>query len=96
MKRELKDARELMAKMASSTEKLNHMLSVGKSPYDKRGFGFEGDKRGLGFEDDKEIPTPNKTMFVKSLGNKEASPMQTPRKKINLGQYSHSAQVKVV
>ena len=34
-------------------------------------------------------------MFVKSLGYKEASPVQTPRKKIDLGQCSNSAQVKV-
>ena len=87
LKRELDDARNLMAKMASSTEKLNYMLSIGKSPYDKR---------GLGFDDDKEIPTPNKTMSVKSLGNKETSSMHTPRKMINLGQCSYSAQVKVV
>ena len=72
MKRELRDARELIAKLTSSTEKLNHLLSVGKGPCDKR---------GLGFEDDKEILTPNKTIFVKSLGKKEASPVQTPRKK---------------
>ena len=72
--------------MTSSTEKLNHLLSVGKGPYDKR---------GLGLEDDKEILTPNKTIFVKSLGKKEASSVQTLRKKIDLGQCSHSAQVKV-
>jgi hypothetical protein len=62
------------------------MLSVGKSPCDKR---------GLGFEDGKETSTPNKTVFVKSLSNKEASLLQTPRKKIDLGQCSNSAQVKV-
>ena len=62
------------------------MWRIGKCPYDKR---------GLGFEDDKEIPTPNKIMSVKSLGNKETSSMHTPRKKIDLGQFSHSAQVKV-
>ena len=65
-----------MTRMASSTQKLDHMLSVGKNPCDKRGFGYE---------DGKEISTSNKTVFVKSLGNKEASPMQTPRKKIDLG-----------
>ena len=86
MKRELRDARELITKLASSMEKLYHMLSVGKSPCNKS---------GLGFEDYKETPTPNKTMFVKSLGKKEASLVQTPRKKIDLGQCSHSSQVKV-
>ena len=35
-------------------------------------------------------------MSVKSLGNKETSSMHTPKKKIDLGQYSYSAQVKVV
>ena len=59
---ELRDAKELITKLASSTEKLNHMLSVGRNLYDKR---------GLGFEDDKEIPTPNKTTFVKSLASKK-------------------------
>ncbi|KAK0594613.1 hypothetical protein LWI29_005348 [Acer saccharum] len=62
------------------------IVLVGKSPYEKR---------VLGFEDGKETSTPNKTVFVKSLGNKEASPVQTLRKKIDLGQCSHSAQVKV-
>ena len=75
MELELKDARELMAKMASNTEKLDHLLSVGKSPIDKR---------GLGIENDKEIPTPNKSVFVKNLRNKEASPLSYPRKKIDL------------
>ena len=62
------------------------MLGVGKSPCDKR---------GLGFEDGKEPSTPNKTVFIKNLSYIEASPVQTPRKKIDLGQCSHSAQVKV-
>ena len=86
LKRELRNARDLISKLTSSTEKLNHLLSVGKGP---------SDKRGLGFEEDKENLTPNKTIFVKSLGKKEASPVLTPRKKIDLGQCSHSAQVKV-
>ena len=86
LKMELRDAKELITKLASSMEKLNHMLSVGKSPCDKR---------DLGFEDYKETPTPNKTMFVKSLGIKEASSVHTSRKKIDLGQCSRSAQVKV-
>ena len=32
IERELEDARELKTKMTFSTEKLDHMLSVGKSP----------------------------------------------------------------
>ncbi|KAK1578686.1 hypothetical protein Q3G72_032340 [Acer saccharum] len=86
LKRELEEAKGSMTRMASSTQKLDRMLNVGKNPCDKR---------GLGFEDGKEISTSNKTVFVKSLGNKEASPLQTPSKKIDLGQCSNSAQVKV-
>ncbi|KAK0576480.1 hypothetical protein LWI29_018140 [Acer saccharum] len=87
LKRELEEAKGPRTRIVSSTEKLDHMLGVGKSPCDKR---------GLGFEDGKESSTPNKTVFVKSLSYKEASPVQIPRKKIDLGQCSHSAQVKVV
>ena len=86
MKRELDEAMEALSKMASSTKKLDHMLGVGKSPCDKR---------GLGYEDGKEISTSNKTVFVKSFGKQVASLVQTPRKKIDLGQCSQSAQVKV-
>ncbi|KAK0594697.1 hypothetical protein LWI29_004279 [Acer saccharum] len=86
LKRELEEAKGSRTRIVSSTEKLDHMLSAGKSPCDKR---------GLGFEDGKETSTPSKTVFVKSLSYKEASPVQTPRKKIDLGQCSHSAQVKV-
>ena len=32
LKRELDDARKLMAKMTSSTEKINHILSIEKAP----------------------------------------------------------------
>ena len=86
LKRELEEAKESLTRMASSTKKLDYLLGVGKSPCDKR---------GLGCEDSKETSFPNKTVFVKSLSYKEASPVQTPRKKIDLGQYSNSAQVKV-
>ena len=85
LKRELEEAKGSLTRMASSTNKLDHMLTVGKIPCDKR---------GLGFEDGKETSTPNKTVFVKNLSYKEASPVQTPRKKIDLGQCSNSAQVK--
>ena len=64
--------------MAFSTNNLDHILGVGKSPCDKRGFRFE---------DGKKTSTSNKTVFVKSLGNKEASLVQIPRKKIDLGQW---------
>ena len=71
LKRELEEAKESLTRMASSTKKLDHMLGVGKSPCDKR---------GLEFEDYKENSTSKKTIFVKSLGNKETSSVQTPRR----------------
>ena len=77
LKKELEEAKWSLTRMASITKKLDYMLGVGKSPCDKR---------GLGFEDGKETFTPNKTVFVKSLSNKEALPVQTPRKKIDLRQ----------
>ena len=76
LKRELVEVKGSLAKMDSSTKKLDHLLGVGKSL---------SDKRGLGFEEDKETVTSKKTIFVKSLGKKEASLVQTPRKKIDLG-----------
>ena len=85
LKRELEEVKGSMTRMTSSTEKLDLMLSVGKSPCDKR---------GLGFEDGKESTTSHKIVFVKSLYKKETSLVQTPRKKVDLGQCSHSAQVK--
>jgi hypothetical protein len=87
LKRELDEAKKSLTRMDSSTKKLDHMLGVGKSPCDKR---------GLGFEDSQETSSSKKTVFVKGLGNIEASPVHTPRKKIDLGQCSKSAQVKVV
>ena len=74
-----------MTRMDSSTKKLDHMLGIGKSPYDKR---------GLGYEDGKKISTSNKTVFVKSLRNEEPSYVQIPRKKLEIGQ-SSNAQVKM-
>ena len=71
-----------MTRMTSSIETFDHMLSVRKSSCDKI---------GLGFEDSKETSTSNKTVFVKSLSNKKASSVQTPSKKIDLGQCSNSA-----
>ena len=87
LKRELVEVKGSLARIDSSTKKLDHLLGVGKSP---------SDKRGLGFEDDMESSTSKKTIFLKSLGKKEASLVQGPRKKLELGQSSSSAQVKVV
>ena len=84
--RELEEIKESMTRMASSTQNLDHILSVGKNPHDKR---------GLGFEEGKKSSTLKKTIFVKSSGNKETSLVQIPRKKLELGQCSN-AQVKVV
>ncbi|KAK0593706.1 hypothetical protein LWI29_028860 [Acer saccharum] len=85
LKRELVEVKWSLARIDSSTKKLDHLLGVGKSP---------SDKRGLGFEDDMETSTSKKTIFVKSLGSKEASLVQAPRKKLEVGQCSN-AQVKM-
>ena len=44
LKRELVEVKGSLARMDSSTKKLDHLLGVGKSPSDKRGRGFEEDK----------------------------------------------------
>ncbi|KAK0584122.1 hypothetical protein LWI29_007953 [Acer saccharum] len=85
LKRELVEAKESLARIDSSTKKLDHLLGVGKSP---------SDKRGLGYEDGKKISTSNKTVFVKSLKNEEISFVQPPKKKLEIGQGSN-AQVKM-
>ncbi|KAK0573180.1 hypothetical protein LWI29_004054 [Acer saccharum] len=84
LKRELVEAKGSLARIDSSTKKLDHLLGVGKSP---------SDKRGLGYEDGKKISTSNKTIFVKSLKNEETSFVQPPKKKLEIGQ-SSNAQVK--
>ncbi|KAK0594029.1 hypothetical protein LWI29_020061 [Acer saccharum] len=71
LKRELVEAKGSLARIDSSTKKLDHLLGVGKSP---------SDKRGLGYEDGKKISTSNKTIFVKSLKNEETSFVQPPKK----------------
>lgn len=86
LKRELEEAKKSIARMTSSTEKLDLILGVGKN---------SSDKRGLGFKESKETSTSKKTVFVKSLGCIEASPMHTSRRKLELGQSSKSAQVNV-
>ncbi|KAK0582032.1 hypothetical protein LWI29_020660 [Acer saccharum] len=85
LKRELVEVKGSLARIDSSTKKLDHLLGVGKSP---------SDKRGLGYEDGKKISTSNKTVFVKSLKNEETSFVQPPRKKLEVGQCSN-AQVKM-
>ncbi|KAK1558510.1 hypothetical protein Q3G72_003173 [Acer saccharum] len=85
LKRELVEVKGSLARIDSSTKKLDHLLGVGKSP---------SDKRGLGYEDGKKVSTSNKTVFVKSLKNKETSFVQPPRKKLEVGQCSN-AQVKM-
>ncbi|KAK0594162.1 hypothetical protein LWI29_038331 [Acer saccharum] len=85
LKRELVEVKGSLARIDSSTKKLDHLLGVGKSP---------SDKRGLGYEDGKKISTFNKTVFVKSLKNEETSIVQIPRNKLEVGQCSN-AQVKM-
>ena len=75
MKRELVEAKESLTRMTTSTKKLDHILGFGKNSCDKR---------GLGFEVSKESSNPKKTVFVKSLGKIEASPIHTPRTKVDL------------
>ncbi|KAK1592668.1 hypothetical protein Q3G72_028566 [Acer saccharum] len=75
LKRELEEARAAMAKMALSTEKLDHMLGVVKRP---------SDKRGLGYINDKDASSSSKTTFVKGINIKMSPPPQHPRKKIDL------------
>ena len=86
LKRELEEVKTSMAKMASSTEKLNCMLGVGKRP---------SDNRGLSYFDDKEASSSSDITFVKSMDFKKSPPPQHLRKKIDLGKCSRSAQVKV-
>ena len=86
LKRELEEARASMAKTSSSTEKLDCMLGVGKRP---------SDKRGLGYFDDKEASSSSEITFVKSMDFNKYPPPQHPRKKIDLGECSRCAQVKV-
>ena len=73
-----------MAKMTSSTEKLDHMLRVGRKP---------SDKSGLGYIDDKDASSSSKTSVVMDMNIMMSPPPQHPRKKIDLGECSRSAQV---
>ncbi|KAK0594589.1 hypothetical protein LWI29_005847 [Acer saccharum] len=45
LKRELVEAKGSLARIDSSTKKLDHLLGVGKSPSDKRGLGYEDGKK---------------------------------------------------
>ena len=68
LKRELDEAKKSLMRIDSITKKLDYILGVGKSSWDKR---------GLGFEDSQETSSSKKTMFVKGLGNIEASPVHS-------------------
>ena len=57
LRKELIEARGLIAKMTSGTEKLDKMLSCGKSPCDKK---------GLGYVEEMEATPLKKTTFFKS------------------------------
>ena len=83
---EVDKVRSLLVNMTMSKEKLDRMIND---------LMVRNDKRGLGFKNGEKTSIPNKTKYVKSLDKKEASLVQTPRKKIDLGQCSYSAQVKV-
>ncbi|KAK0592856.1 hypothetical protein LWI29_026653 [Acer saccharum] len=55
LERELEEVKVLMAKMTSSTKKLDHMLGVGRK---------SSDKRGLGYIDDKDASSTSKMLTV--------------------------------
>ena len=86
MEMELEEVEKSMIKMASNMMILDHMLGVEKRP---------SDKKGLSYIDDKEASSLSKMTFVKSIDIKEPLSSQHPRKKIDLGGCSRSAQVKV-
>ena len=75
LKRELEEVKVLMVKIASSAEKLNHMLRVGRKP---------SDKSGLGYIYDKDASSTSKTSFVMDMNIKMSPSPQHPRKKIDL------------
>ena len=86
LRKELMEARGLMAKMTSGTEKLDKMLSCGKSPCDKK---------GLGYVEEVEATPLKKTTFVKS---KEVESSQTPQhstKWVEVGESSKQAQARI-
>jgi hypothetical protein len=83
LERELEEVKVLMAKMTSSTEKLDHMLRVGRKP---------SDKSGLGYIDDKDASSTSKSSVVMDKNIMMSPPPQHPRKKIDLGECSRSAQ----
>ncbi|KAK1560487.1 hypothetical protein Q3G72_027158 [Acer saccharum] len=85
LKRELIEAKRLIAKMTSRIEKLDKLLSCGKSP---------NDKKGLGYMEDMETTSLKNTTFVKS---KEIEVAQTPEqstKWVEVGECSKHAQAK--
>ncbi|KAK0582395.1 hypothetical protein LWI29_025146 [Acer saccharum] len=86
LKKELGEARNTFAILTLGSEKLNHMLSIGKMP---------NDKRGLGFIDDESTPSSDKTIFVKEFVPKLPPLSQHPMRKIKLGESSKSGQMKM-
>ena len=52
LRKELMEARELIAKMTSGTEKLDKMLSYGKSPCDKKGLRYMEEMEAKSLEED--------------------------------------------
>ena len=76
----------MIAKITSRTEKLDKMLSCGKSPCDKK---------GLGYVEEMEATPLKKTTFVKS---KEVESAQTPQqstKWVEVGESSKQAQARI-
>ena len=71
LRKELMEAKWLIAKMTSITEKLDKMLSCGKSP---------SDKKRLGYVEEMETTSLKKTTFVK---RKEVENAQTSQQTTN-------------
>ena len=86
LRKKLMEARGLIAKMTSETEKLDKMLSCGKSPYDKKGLGY--------VEEMKATPL-KKTTFVKSKEVKSAQTPQQSTKWVEVGESSKQAQARI-
>ena len=79
-------ARRLIAKMTSGTEKLDKMLSCGKSP---------SDNKGLGCVEELETTSLKKTTFVKSKEVENAQTPQQSTKWVEVGESSKQAQVRI-
>ena len=86
LRTELMEAKELITKMTSGTEKLDKMLSCGKSPCDKKGLGY--------VEEMKATPL-KKTTFVKSKEVENAQTPQQSTKWVEVGESSKQAQARI-